>query len=180
MYLGVLLLFDVVYPRRKLTEAGPGTLWDVLLGIMLAVFTYDLFFFPLHVCMHRVGFLRRLHVEHHTTKALYSTEVLRHSLLDGSLQVATNVAVLNLLRLHPFTRMCYNVVITGMLTEIHSGFDFPWSLHNVVPLGLLGGPPRHEEHHRSGRRNFQQFFTLLDDFVLPKLLPQLAQGPPPP
>lgn len=41
-------------------------------------------------------------------------------------------------------------------------YDFPWQLHNIVPFGLLGGPPRHEIHHREGRVYMQKFGTYLD------------------
>lgn len=45
----------------------------------------------------------------------------------------------------------------------HLRYDFPWQLHNVVPFGLLGGPPRHERHHREGGVYMQKFGTYLDE-----------------
>ena len=35
-------------------------------------------------------------------------------------------------------------------------------LHNVLPHGILGGSPAHEEHHNGGKRHYQQFFLYLD------------------
>mmetsp|Transcript_10353 Transcript_10353/g.29234 ORF Transcript_10353/g.29234 Transcript_10353/m.29234 type:complete len:352 (-) Transcript_10353:210-1265(-) len=166
-YLGVIMTYDYFFPRRNIPASGPGSFAKVLLDIFIALVVYDALFFPIHLAMHRMPALRFIHARHHESKALYSTEVLRHSLVDGSLQVAVNILTLNLLRLHPFTRMCYNIVITYMLTEIHSGLDLPYMLHNVLSDRVLGGPPRHEEHHRFGTHNYQQFFTYLDDLVLP-------------
>jgi len=169
MYLFILLGFDVLYPRRKLPQEGPSSLLHVLGGISMALFLYDFIFFHFHLAMHRVKFLRKFHSKHHTLKSqgLYSTETLRHSFVDGSLQVGTNIFVLNVLGLHPFTRMLYDSVITYMLTEIHCGYDMPWMAHNVLPRGVLGGSRRHEVHHKSGKQYFSEFFCCLDDFLLP-------------
>mmetsp|Transcript_9610 Transcript_9610/g.18110 ORF Transcript_9610/g.18110 Transcript_9610/m.18110 type:complete len:300 (+) Transcript_9610:393-1292(+) len=162
VYLGTLFTFDFLYPRRKLPDTCPGGAGKVLLHIVLALFVYDFLFFHIHVAMHKVEGLRSFHKKHHSVRGLHSTEVLRHSFVDGSLQVMCNIAALNLLKLHPYSRTLYNIVVTYMLTEIHCGYDLPWMLHNVIPFGLLGGSVRHEEHHITGRRYFQQFFTYLD------------------
>jgi sterol desaturase/sphingolipid hydroxylase (fatty acid hydroxylase superfamily) len=63
---------------------------------------------------------------------------VNHSLTDGSMQVLTNIITLNLLQSHPLTRILHNIFITFLLTETHSGFDFPWMLHNVIPARILG------------------------------------------
>lgn len=125
---------------------------------MLCVFKY-----PLHLAMHKVPWLNKYHRAHHTNSPLIAPEILRHSLVDGSLQVLANILTLNVLRLHPMTRALYNIVVTYMLTEAHSGYDFGWMLHNVVPFGVFGGSQRHEKHHRTGRHNYHQFFTYLDN-----------------
>ena len=38
-------------------------------------------------------------------------------------------------------------------------------LHNVLPHGILGGSPAHEEHHNGGKRHYQQFLLYLDYFI---------------
>lgn len=37
------------------------------------------------------------------------------------------------------SRALYNIVIVYLLTELHSGYEFPWMLQDVVPLGLWAG-----------------------------------------
>ena len=64
--------------------------------------------------------------------------MVNHSLVDGSMQVAANIVTLNLLGSHELTRILHNLVVTYLLTESHSGFDFPWMLHRVLPSGILG------------------------------------------
>ncbi|CAN0418178.1 unnamed protein product, partial [Ectocarpus sp. 8 AP-2014] len=73
-----------------------------------------------------------------------------------------SIFALNAVGCHPLSRAVYNVVIIGLITELHAGYDFPWQLHRLVPFGLLGGPPRHEEHHRRGTVYMQKFGTYLD------------------
>lgn len=99
---------------------------------------------------------------HHSAVHLQSKDVVNHSFIDGTLQVGTNVVVLNTLGLHPLTRALYNVVLTYLLTESHSGYDMPWMLHNIMPHGLLGGSPAHEAHHHHGAAHYHQFFTYFD------------------
>lgn len=44
-----------------------------------------------------------------------------------------------------------------------SRYNFPWQLHNLVPLQVYGGPVRHEIHHRDGGAVYlQKFGTYLD------------------
>ena len=83
--------------------------------------------------------------------------------LAAFVQVSTNIAVLNALRLHPMARALHDVAVTYLLTEAHSGYNMPWMAHNLAPPGLLGGPPRHEAHHRTGAPYYHQFFCYLDD-----------------
>lgn len=81
------------------------------------------------------------------------------------MQVLANIAALNLLKLDPLTRAFHNVFVTYLLTESHCGYDFGWMLHNVIPFNVVGGPERHEMHHRTGRHNYHQFFTYLDNIL---------------
>lgn len=154
--------------------------------VVLSIFVYDFCFFWIHLALHNVRSLYHLHAKHHFKSPMNASEVIRHSFIDGSLQVpltprpsrtllsstahcvltqqqhvqvVTNIFVLNVLRLHPLARAVHDVTITYMLTETHSGYDMPWMLHNLVPCGILGGSPRHEMHHRSGMHYFQQFYT---------------------
>lgn len=192
-YLLPLLVFDAVVKRRHLPDTAPSAAG--LVGqVVASIFVYDFGFFWVHLALHKWRPLAFLHARHHTKTPMNASEVVRHSLVDGALQVGTNIVTLNLLRSHPMARAVHNVVITYMLTETHSGYagdrashavsraanvhvigvrsvrclsyDMPWMLHNVVPFRLLGGSPRHEAHHRIGTRYYQQFFTYLDNWWL--------------
>ena len=53
LYMVPLLVFDCVYPRRKLPELAP-TLASLAADVFLSLFFYDLFFTVSHLAMHRV------------------------------------------------------------------------------------------------------------------------------
>jgi len=164
-YLGPLLVIDGLYPRRlaRLPEAAL-PFWSHVGELALTLFLYDAVFFFAHIGMHRGPlWLRRLHAHHHSRNPLNASETVRHSFVDGSLQVLANIAVLNGTGAHPLTRMAHNFFVTCLLTEAHASYDLPFQLHRVIPFGLYGGAPRHEAHHHRGDVYFHQFFTYLDD-----------------
>ena len=150
-YLAPILTYDLFFPRRVLPVECPG-FFEILVSVALALFVYDMIFFPIHVLFHKgPSFITQFHKRHHERSPLVSEEILRHSLVDGSMQVISNILTLNILRLHPLIRAIYNTVVTYLLTESHAGYDMPWMLHNLVPGGILGGPRNHEMHHRTGK-----------------------------
>lgn len=169
-YLLPLLTIDLfrplpLFPCKKLPLEAPSPI-QLISGVCVSVWAYDLLFFFVHLSMHKVPWIyRNVHAKHHNQVALASHEVIHHSFIDGSFQVMANVLVLRTLGLHPMTRALHNICVTYLLTETHSGYDMPWMLHNVLPHGILGGSPAHEEHHNGGKRHYQQFFLYLDYFI---------------
>ncbi len=51
------------------------------------------------------------------------------------------------------------------MQHLLAGYDMPWMLQNVVPLGIWGGSRRHEQHHKLGHGNYQKFFTYIDNWL---------------
>lgn len=119
-YLLPLLAFDAFVQRRRL-PVEPPSFEGLVAQVVASVFLYDFAFFWVHLALHTWRPLARFHERHHTKSPMNASEVVRHSLVDGGLQVGCNILVLNGLRSHPMARMLHNVVITYMLTELHSG-----------------------------------------------------------
>jgi sterol desaturase/sphingolipid hydroxylase (fatty acid hydroxylase superfamily) len=63
---------------------------------------------------------------------------------------------------HPLSRTIFNVIITFLLTELHCGYDLPWTPQNIIPFGLSTGSRGHHYHHRFGRHYYQKFFCTVD------------------
>lgn len=54
-------------------------------------------------------------------RRLRPTQSVRHTFIDGSVDVACSVFALNVLGCHPLSRAVYDVVIIGLITELHAG-----------------------------------------------------------
>ena len=48
----------------------------------------------------------------------------------------------------------YDVVIIYLLTELHSGYDLPWSAQNVCPT-VFAGSKLHTQHYLTGKGFYQ-------------------------
>lgn len=161
-YISPWLVIDYFIPRRKLPLLAP-TFPQMVLQIVLALVLFDLFFFVGHVCFHSSAFLyKHVHAVHHTAPIIRATDTIRHTFWDGTWDVVCSVLALNLQRAHPLSRAVYNIIAIYLITEAHSGMNFPWGLHNVLPFHIMAGPIVHDIHHRNGKVNFQKYFTHLD------------------
>lgn len=161
-YISPWLIIDFFIPRRRLPLIAP-TFPQMILQIVLALVLFDLFFFLGHMSFHSSKFLyKHVHAEHHASPIIRATDAIRHTFWDGSWDVLCSVLALNIQRAHPFSRAAYNIVAISLIAEAHSGMNFPWGLHNILPFHIMAGPIVHDTHHRVGRVNFQKYFTYLD------------------
>jgi sterol desaturase/sphingolipid hydroxylase (fatty acid hydroxylase superfamily) len=165
VYVLPLLAWDIISPRRHrrlAAFAAPHTMQvvrDVTCGLVL----YDLLFFVGHLLMHKIPFIyRTIHTKHHDVKEVRAGDIVRLSVIEEVMEVGFSIVALNALGAHPLSRTIYNCIIVFLLTELHSGFDFPWTPQNVVPFGLATGSRRHHYHHRNGKHYYQKFFFTVD------------------
>jgi sterol desaturase/sphingolipid hydroxylase (fatty acid hydroxylase superfamily) len=165
VYAVPLFIWDYLIPRRaaKIAAWGaPSTLQvcrDVTCGLLL----YDAMFFVGHFLMHKIPFIyKTVHKKHHVNTEARAMEIVRLSIPEEVLEVGISIVALNYLQCHPVSRTIYNLIITFLLTELHCGFDFPWTPQNVVPFGFATGSRRHHYHHRYGKHYYQKFFCHVD------------------
>ncbi|GMH42466.1 hypothetical protein BSKO_10385 [Bryopsis sp. KO-2023] len=165
-YWAVLGIFDFLYPRRKLPLGAP-TLAQIAVEVLGALFLYDHFFFWVHLALHKVPFLyKNVHSKHHTKKVMRAWESWRLTFFEQAADVACSIAALNVPKCHPLSRAIYNIIVVYLITELHSGYDMPWMLQNIIPCGLWGGSRRHDFHHRYGGLYYQKFFTYMDNIIV--------------
>jgi sterol desaturase/sphingolipid hydroxylase (fatty acid hydroxylase superfamily) len=157
--------FDAFAPRRLALEQAAPTIWRIGREIVGGLFFYDLFFWMTHVPLHKVSpwLYKHLHAKHHTSTEVRASDVVRLTSVEELTDVACSIAGLRILQAHPISRSLYNIVITGLLTELHCGYDLPMSLQNIIPWNIWGGSRRHHKHHRNGKAYFQMFVTYLDN-----------------
>lgn len=175
VYLGAILLLHQVKAVKPLEEAPP-TFMRFIGELAFGIVAYDFFFFWVHLAMHACPSRCHGHTVHHSftedasgkAKFLEPEAVVNHSLLDGTLQVVTNIFVQNMWLFgspkHKMTRIAHNILVTYLLTESHAGLDLPWLSHRLCPR-VFGGAMRHEVHHHTHKHCYQQFFMYLDDLL---------------
>ena len=162
LYLVPLLAFDWLYPRRVLPTQAP-TVAGMAAEVLGTLVLYDALFTASHTVMHGVPWLfKRVHAKHHLHKHVRAREIFRLSAPEEVADTGCSILALTLTRAHPLSRAVYNVVIVFLLCEIHSGYDMPWQLCNVVPGGVVMGSRQHVEHHATGRGAYAKFFSFLD------------------
>lgn len=178
-WLGILLWTRVVAP---VTGAGTGcptgaaSAAKLVAEVVAGLVAYDFVFFWLHMGMHLLPRVGRAvgHSQHHdfdgkrggggaASESAFRT--VNHSLVDGSLQVLTNILVQ---RHTPWgspkltlARWLHNVVATCMLVEAHTTAPRP-----RVFRRLFVGVRDHHLHHRHRGAPYQQFFGHLDSALL--------------
>jgi cholesterol 25-hydroxylase len=146
-----------------LQQAAP-TIWRIAREILGGLFLYDFFFWATHFPLHKFPFLyKRFHARHHSNPDVRASDVIKLTFVEEIIDVVCSIAALRVMRAHPLSRTLYNFIITGLLTELHSGYNFPFTLENIIPGGLWAGSKRHHEHHRTGKLYFQKFFAYLDN-----------------
>jgi hypothetical protein len=60
--------------------------------------------------------------------------------------------------------MLHNIFVTYLLVESHSGQDWFFMTHNwLFPEWFKNGANAHQQHHRTGKAPFHQFFVVFDD-----------------
>ena len=131
----------------------------LLSEVAAGLVAYDLVFFCLHWGMHHVWVAP--HKVHHEVHNVEAHDVLRHSLVDGTLQVLVNILVQ---RTTPWgmtktrlARLLHNILVTWMLTESHAACPTPRIFRR-----FCSGVRDHREHHTDGISRYQPFFGYLD------------------
>jgi hypothetical protein len=98
------------------------------------------FFFLVHRALHCSPWLyRMIHkiLKRYTiTAATRANDVVRLTMVEEALDVGSSIVAVNLLRAHLLSRAIHDVVIMSLLVDLHSGYDFPWMPHRVVPQGV--------------------------------------------
>ncbi|KAM3863129.1 cholesterol 25-hydroxylase-like protein [Diretmus argenteus] len=135
----------------------------VVRDILACLLLFDLQYFVWHLLHHKVSWLyQTFHKEHHRYTATFSLTA-EHSGVWETLSLGVFSAVTPALSsCHPLTEMLFYTVNIFLSVEGHSGYDFPWSPHRLVPFGLYGGAPHHDLHHLKVKVNYAPYFTHWD------------------
>ncbi len=180
-WIGILILHSIA-PSNQLgrPDGIPSdfpSFFHLIGEVVSGIICYDALFFVVHWMLHECPSFRRFHRRHHASNppnSLEARDVLRHSLIDGILQVMCNVVIQQSNHVgglkSRFARVLHNIMVTWMLTESHCASPEP----NIWRRWFVG-VRNHRIHHlglaKKGHESYQQFFGYLD-YLRVKLLPQ--------
>jgi sterol desaturase/sphingolipid hydroxylase (fatty acid hydroxylase superfamily) len=168
-YIGPLLIFDVLCPRRHIllaqheSHTHPLTLMQVVFDVMSCLFFFDTFFFISHYTLHHY-MPSWLHRRHHSKKNIRAGDAIRHSIVDGSMDVVCSIAAINITKAHPLSRAIYNILVIYLITEAHCSYDIPFGLHHIT-YHITAGPRVHKIHHDYETVNYAKIFTHWDRLI---------------
>ncbi|CAL1567923.1 unnamed protein product [Knipowitschia caucasica] len=149
------------------------TLCSFLLGIFGCTVVFDFQYYIWHLMHHRVPWLyRSFHAVHHQYNQPFS--LVTQYLSGWELASVGFWATIDpiLLQCHCLTTWGFMVFNVYVSIEDHCGYDFPWSMHRMVPFGLWGGAPKHDSHHQKPGTNFAPFFSHWDWLAGTQAAPQ--------
>ena len=151
------------WPLIALSGVHTGPLPPLWVGVAQLVFFVvfdDFLFYWMHRTLHQGWLYKHIHSLHHrvvtpcaaTGHYMHPVEyVLTASLmLVGPLLLGAHVVVL----------YAWVVIRQWEAAEGHSGFSFPWSPTNRLPL--FDGPDHHDFHHKRFKGNFAGFLPWTD------------------
>ena len=158
----------IQYTRALPTS--PPTVGQIVFHLIGAFIIYDALFFIVHFACHKNMFLyKHIHAKHHDHEILTSRVSNRMTVSERIGLVLCANESLKLMGSHPLTRLAFVPILLYWLMENHLGYDLPWGLDKIVPLGLIGGSKRHYQHHINGQRHYEPFFTYIDNWICPLL-----------
>ncbi|XP_075997912.1 cholesterol 25-hydroxylase-like protein [Genypterus blacodes] len=152
-----------LYWRDVVPPALAPEVYAVVRDIFACLLLFDTQYFVWHLLHHKVPWLyKTFHKEHHHFTATFSMSTDNASVWETLSLSFFSVVTPALLGCHPLTEMLFFILHIFLSVEAHSGYDFPWSPHRVVPFGLYGGAPHHDLHHLKFRVNYAPYFTHWD------------------
>lgn len=126
LYIIPLYLWDIFDPRRagKLALIAAPTTFQICKDVTLGLLLYDFGFFLCHYFLfHKIPFFyKAFHKKHHTNAEVRASDQVRLSFVEEVFDVGISILALRFLKAHPLSRTIYNIIITFLLTELHSGY----------------------------------------------------------
>ncbi|KAL7753217.1 C-4 sterol methyl oxidase [Sorochytrium milnesiophthora] len=150
----------------RVTEGQLPSWTAIALQVFLFMVVEDFIFYWTHRILHEVPSLyRRFHKMHHEFAAPFGlaaeyahpleTVVQSAGTIVGPLAYAAIVG-----DFHVFTLLVWIFVRILQAVEAHSGYDFPWSMNNIIPFWC--GADHHDYHHQAFRGNYASSFRWWD------------------
>ena len=131
--------------------------------ILFCMLIEDLSFYFSHSLLHTPYFYATVHKYHHEHKTTTSFAIIHAHPLEFILVnlLPTTMCVLLLgKRMHFSSFMACGLAMTLHSLEVHSGYNFPWSVWRLLPFGNDG--EEHSYHHSENLGSYGSFLAVWD------------------
>jgi len=134
--------------------------WTIAWQMVACLAVEDFYFYWIHRLLHYGPFYKHIHKIHHHHAAPFGIAAeYAHPIETMFLGIGTVLGPVLFIN-HVFALWTWLFVRLFQTVEVHSGYNFPWSLNNWVPL--WGGAEFHDYHHMAFTGNYSSTFTLWD------------------
>ena len=148
--------------KRALPLSAP-TSRQLVAQLTASILIYDSVFFLFHLALHKLPGMSRIHHVHHGHSEIHPQITNKLDVVERLGLVLLANFSLNIIGSHVLTRTLFVPMFVGLLVDIHSGLDLPWSYDKILPKGWAAGSRRHSHHHQHGSRYYEPFFNWWDD-----------------
>ncbi|ETS83842.1 Methylsterol monooxygenase [Pestalotiopsis fici W106-1] len=153
-------------------------LWKMALHISIFFVLEDTWHYWFHRALHYGPLYKMIHKLHHTYSAPFGLAAEYASPIEVMLlamgTVGSPILWVSLTGdLHLFTMYMWIVGRLFQAIDSHSGYDFPWSLHNFLPF--WAGAHHHDVHHERFIGNYSSSFRWWDYMLDTESGPEAAK-----
>lgn len=153
-------------------------LWKMALHISVFFVLEDTWHYWFHRALHYGPLYKMIHKLHHTYSAPFGLAAEYASPIEVMLlamgTVGSPILWVSLTGdLHLFTMYMWIVGRLFQAIDSHSGYDFPWSLHNFLPF--WAGAHHHDVHHERFIGNYSSSFRWWDYMLDTESGPEAAK-----
>lgn len=155
-----LVFFTAAWAREK--EIGIFNLWPIpfTAGIAVTFVSRSFVGYWCHVAYHKIGWLWRFHLCHHSDYHLDVTTSGRFSFVEAFVGMIANAAIVLLLGLAPAWILVFEATWAVWNSLAHSNLSFPSWLERAV-RGFYHTPMHHRIHHSKNPAEYDSNYGIV-------------------
>ncbi|KAL1918261.1 uncharacterized protein VTP21DRAFT_2921 [Calcarisporiella thermophila] len=155
------------YLGMKITEVPLPSWQAICLQIAFFLVIEDAYNYWGHRALHTPYLYKHIHKVHHEYAAPFGmaaeyTSWMETLILGLGTMLGPLIYCSFANDFHLFTFLLWLIVRMAQAVDSHSGYDFPWSLHNFIPF--WAGAEHHDYHHLAFVNNYGSQFRFWDYF----------------
>lgn len=137
--------------------------FEIITQFIFCLLLSDFAFYFSHRLLHSPWFYKTIHIKHHEANVTFGwIATCAHPIefLFGNLLPSVLGMTILGNRSHIITKYLWNYMKIIDTTDVHCGYEFPWSPFRLLPMSASA--KYHSFHHLHNTGNFSGFFTFWD------------------